>query len=564
MSGTQTASIPLYIFPNTGGGYKIGISVSLNGGQSYQMYEFDTGGQGFWSAYNSSWFSNPVMQNDMTASNTYSSGITYQAQVASEPISFNATVNNGTLGSTSTLLTVNSGTVAAIEYAAKPTNPDPFTNAQFQADISSTPTPIPPIYNTFFGDFGMALGSSSQGLFAILPQLTGYSNGFIINLGTYPTSNTPINGQGYVQVGTLQVGLTPQEIASFPTLISMQGMNTGTVFPNSGEPTYQERLAAGTYSVGGSSFPTSFVFDTGAPTTEIHANGSQSTFLAPFTQDGTLETGTQFTASSPGQVQPVPPGTLTADWLLQFLTGNTVGANEAGVDFSDSNGTGYVNTGLVPFFQGEVMYDVADGLIGFKPAVACFAAGTRIATPSGEVRIEALRAGDLVTTASGEARPIIWIGRRRVDCRYHPSPEEIQPIRIRAHAFGPGEPRRDLLLSPDHALYREGVLIPVKYLINGESVAQVNVREVMYFHIELERHDVVLANGLAAETYLDVDDRGAFTNGGAVTVLHPIFGGETSLRWEADGCAPLIVRGEQVERTRDLLASRLRRNSRIA
>ena len=151
-----TADVPLYIFPDSEGGYKIGINVSLNNGQTYQMYEFDTGGQGFWSAYNTSWFKNPVTSGDTVANNSYSSGITYAAQVVTEPITLQGTVS-GPTGPTTTLLTVAGGNVAAIENAEKPTQPDPFTNQQFQNDISNTPTPIPPIYNTFFGDFGMAL-----------------------------------------------------------------------------------------------------------------------------------------------------------------------------------------------------------------------------------------------------------------------------------------------------------------------------------------------------------------------------------------------------------------------
>ena len=268
------------------------------------MYEFDTGGQGFWSAYNAAWFSNPVTPDDVVASNTYSSGITYAAQVVSEPITLQGTVS-GPAGPTTTLLTVNSGTVAAIENAEKPTDPDPFTDEQFQNDISNTPTPIPPIYNTFFGDFGMALGSSSQGLLGILPQLLGYSNGFIVNLGTYPNSNTPINGQSYVQIGTLQVGLTDQDIASFPTLITMQVSNATTLFPGTNEPTYQERLGAGTVDISNGSVSysgaTSFVFDTGAPSTEVHPSTTEATDIASIIDnDGNLVPGTSFTVSSPG------------------------------------------------------------------------------------------------------------------------------------------------------------------------------------------------------------------------------------------------------------------------
>jgi hypothetical protein len=553
-----TADIPLYIFPDSVGGYKIGINVSLNGGQTYQMYEFDTGGQGFWSAYNAAWFSNPVKADDMVATNSYSSGITYVAQVVTEPITLQGTVS-GPTGPTTTLLTVNGGNVAAIQNAVKPTPPDPFTDQQFQNDISNTPTPIPPIYNTFFGDFGMALGSSSQCLLGILPQLVGYSNGFIVNLGTYPTSNTPINPQGYVQVGTLQVGLTDLDIASFSTLITMQGSNDTTLFPVTNEPTYTERLGTGNVDISNGSVSysgaTSFVFDTGAPSTEVHPNTTEATDIASIIDNnGNLVPGTTFTVSSPGATQPVPPGTLAANWQMSFPAGNQSGLNQVGIAQADS-GTGYVNTGLQPFFQGPVMYDVQDGVMGFNP-ISCFAAGTRIATPAGELLVETLCIGDLVCTASGPTRMITWIGHRRVDCDRHADPASILPMRIATGAFAPGQPARDLLLSPDHAVFFDGALIPIKYLLNGDTVHQVPAREVTYFHIELEKHDIVLADGLPVESYLDTGSRSAFANGGGAIQLHPGFASsdsQTSLRWEADGHAPLVVSGPHVERARRVL-----------
>jgi hypothetical protein len=189
--------------------------------------------------------------------------------------------------------------------------------------------------------------------------------------------------------------------------------------------------------------------------------------------------------------------------------------------------------------------------------VPCFAGGTRIATPQGEVAVEDLRIGDLVLTLEGTAEPILWIGHRQVDCGRHPAPHQVWPIRIAAQAFAGLGPRRDLFLSSDHAVYAAGVLIPVKHLLNGTTVAQPAVDRVTYFHIELERHQVILAEGLPAETYLDTGDRGAFGNGGGVTMLHPAWGGEAPdvcLVMEALGYAPLKVAGPAVDRVRALLA----------
>jgi collagen type I/II/III/V/XI/XXIV/XXVII alpha len=173
--------------------------------------------------------------------------------------------------------------------------------------------------------------------------------------------------------------------------------------------------------------------------------------------------------------------------------------------------------------------------------VTCFAAGTRIATPRGDVAVESLCIGEpVLTVVGGRPQPIAWIGRRRIDCRRHYRPASVWPVRIRQAAFGPGLPARDLFVSPDHALFIDGVLIPAKYLLNGTSVAQVPLDTVTYYHIELPRHDVVLAEGLPAESYLDTDDRATFDNGGHVTRLHPDL---SSLLWEAKGCAPLVITG---------------------
>ena len=107
-------------------------------------------------------------------------------------------------------------------------------------------------------------------------------------------------------------------------------------------------------------------------------------------------------------------------------------------------------------------------------------------------------------------QPIVWIGRRDVDLVGHADPESARPIRIAAGAFAENQPARDLLLSPDHAVFADGVLIPVKHLVNGTTIRQIDVERVTYFHIELARHDIIFAEGLAAESYLDTGNRATF------------------------------------------------------
>jgi hypothetical protein len=179
-----------------------------------------------------------------------------------------------------------------------------------------------------------------------------------------------------------------------------------------------------------------------------------------------------------------------------------------------------------------------DTVVTYAP---CFAAGTRILTEHGEVPVETLRAGDRVPALlQGGLAAVRWIGHRHVDCRNHPRPQDVWPVRVRAHAFGRGLPHRTLTLSPDHAVYVDDVLVPIRYLVNGATIVQEPAETVTWFHVELERHDVLLAEGLPAESYLDTGNRAAFANGGKVVMAHPDF----ALRvWEAEGCAPLVYAG---------------------
>ncbi len=141
---------------------------------------------------------------------------------------------------------------------------------------------------------------------------------------------------------------------------------------------------------------------------------------------------------------------------------------------------------------------------------ACYLEGTRIATVAGEIAVEQLEVGQRVRLAGGGTAPVVWLGFREVDCARHPRPREVWPVRIAREAFGPGVPRRTLWLSPDHAVLVDGRLIPIRYLINGATIATEPREQVSYWHVELPAHDVVLAEGLPAESYLDTGNRDAF------------------------------------------------------
>ena len=191
----------------------------------------------------------------------------------------------------------------------------------------------------------------------------------------------------------------------------------------------------------------------------------------------------------------------------------------------------------------------------FIADVACFHAGTRIATERGEIPVEDLLPGDRAITADGPVLPVVWVGHRRVDCRSHPHPESVRPVRVRAGAFGTGLPHHDLLLSPDHAIYFDDKLIPVRHLINGVSIVQEAAEAVVYYHVELSDHAVVLAEGLPCESYLDTGDRACFT--GERLLKH---GNPSLARWvrEGEAYAPLDLRGTGVEAVRGHLLAQAR------
>ena len=187
-------------------------------------------------------------------------------------------------------------------------------------------------------------------------------------------------------------------------------------------------------------------------------------------------------------------------------------------------------------------------------AVPCFVAGARIATPEGDAAIETLRVGNVVLTASGEQKPTVWIGHSRVDCRRYPRPEEVIPVRVRAGAFAPGLPARDLVLSPGHAVFAEGVLVPIGRLVNGISIAcEEHVAEVTYYHLELPEHGVVLAEGLPVESYLDDRNRAALAAGTPRRLLDS----EGHARRTDKTCAPIRWSGPEVSALKQRLRARL-------
>jgi hypothetical protein len=125
-------------------------------------------------------------------------------------------------------------------------------------------------------------------------------------------------------------------------------------------------------------------------------------------------------------------------------------------------------------------------------------------TPSGAVRVEDLEKGDLVVTVDGETLPVQWVGRLSYRRSGSSWPKQVMPIRVARGALAEQTPHSDLYLSPGHAVLIDGVLIMVKELVNGASIAPAlpnDMEEIEYFHLVLASHKVILAEGAPAETF---------------------------------------------------------------
>jgi Hint domain len=147
--------------------------------------------------------------------------------------------------------------------------------------------------------------------------------------------------------------------------------------------------------------------------------------------------------------------------------------------------------------------------------VCCFLSGTRILAEGGEIAVERIGVGDRLKTIRGDLIPVKWVGRRTFANAGAKENFAIRPIRITRSALDEGIPHADLYVSPAHCLYIDGVLIPADHLINGLSIFPAmpeGVRDIEYYHLELESHEVIFAEGALAETLLVTSDREHFDN----------------------------------------------------
>ena len=160
--------------------------------------------------------------------------------------------------------------------------------------------------------------------------------------------------------------------------------------------------------------------------------------------------------------------------------------------------------------------------------------------------VEYLKIGDQVRTLRHGFRPIRWIGRRAYSGQFAAGNQDVLPVVFRAGSLGKNLPAQDLSVSPLHAMYLDGVLVPAAVLVNGRSIVQAKAMdEVAYFHIELESHDVIFANGAESETFVDDGSRGMFHNAAEYKRLYP-----DAAQQPVAYCAPCVEEGVRLDAIR--------------
>ncbi|MEL6437908.1 MAG: Hint domain-containing protein [Cyanobacteria bacterium J06621_8] len=178
--------------------------------------------------------------------------------------------------------------------------------------------------------------------------------------------------------------------------------------------------------------------------------------------------------------------------------------------------------------------DGSDTFAVATPTPECFLTGTRILTENGYKLVEDLKIGERVQTAEGKLELIKWIGHQTINPNQVTNSLRGYPVLIKAGALGNNLPHRDLFVSPDHSLWVDGLLINAGALVNDVSIIKTEPQETfIYYHIELENHCLLLAEGTAAESYLpQKENREEYDNYAEYEALYPQ--GSNLMLWPMD------------------------------
>ncbi|MCP3971101.1 MAG: Hint domain-containing protein [Rhodobacteraceae bacterium] len=202
-----------------------------------------------------------------------------------------------------------------------------------------------------------------------------------------------------------------------------------------------------------------------------------------------------------------------------IYTGYTIEINGRTYAIFDDGSDGFIpyyDIAVDDLSQASIPTSTSDKLEDGTAQNFCFAAGTGLATPAGETAVEELQIGDTILTADGSAVAVKWIGHQTVRPVIGLRNQRLAPVRIGAGALGHGLPLADLTVSADHGMIIDDLVINASALVNGSAINFVPFaeldKEFTYYHVETQDHDVIIANGAAAETFVDVAGRSDFDN----------------------------------------------------
>ena len=210
---------------------------------------------------------------------------------------------------------------------------------------------------------------------------------------------------------------------------------------------------------------------------------------------------------------------------------------------------------LVTTTSGSILVrDATVQQVASRIEVACLVRGTLVRTPHGEVAVESIAIGDAVTTVDGRTARVKWIGQRAYSRSFLEANDKIRPVLIGAGALGAHGPDRDLMVSPEHAVLIDTVLVPAGLLVNDAGIRRTRgLDRVDYFHLEFDEPQVIITNGAATESYVEQGNRRMFSNHAEYSALYG----------EADETAPRLRRftlvdgGPALDKIRDRLNGRI-------
>lgn len=363
-----SVTIPLKVVTIPEVGVKVGIEVSLGGGPP-KLYTFDTGSSGMYAAYNAAWWPTLTQLPGPTIPQSYGSGL----QLTANPVSTVVGIQ------TDQGLITYTAEVGQITQASGTGDGE-----QWLANVAAGKAPL---YGMFFGDFGSGLTKPEQGLFAVLPQLPGnLSSGFSVQLGC---------GGGSSESKVI-VGLTDAIRSRVTSWVKMESAPNSPPFPGSNRPTFKQAVLNGHFLLtkGSDTYPFTVpaILDTGGGTTNIHQKSPvvvPDAFLATPGVPSRLANGVQFKVTAPGT-------TSSNGFDLSFTTGTTSTIDL--VQTSEKGGMAEVNLALIPFFRYDVVFDLANGNVGFAPCTQATAA-----PPSSLQPIPTLSSWMLALLAAGMA-----------------------------------------------------------------------------------------------------------------------------------------------------------------